>query len=126
MKINYTAHKMLEEAITRINDMCDLGRIEIDTDPFGLENSMGDTEHPVSFGIAWPSIGAVEPDAAAEFAEQIAWIADIAGALNRMDISVDFDEQEDIDDEEYFDALHGLHNAIAAVDARAIRDYINR
>ena len=114
MKINYTRERALEEAVNKINSDClSFARIELLADEFT----------GVTVQVAWPRLGRVDPYLAKDCADELGWVAEMAGAIDKLDIDIDYSQdEEEFTDDEYFDLTHTLARAIMDASWRKIRD----
>ena len=113
MKINYIRERALEEAIRRINEnSLSFARIEV----------LADAYTGASVQVAWPSGIAVDPFHAKDYAEELAWAADMTGALYKLDIAIDYSQDdEDLDDEEFDDLTSTIARALMDASWRQIQ-----
>lgn len=114
MKINYTRERALEEAVDKINSNClDFARIELLADEFT----------GVTVQVAWPNLGRVDPYLAKDCADELGWVADMASALDGLNIEVDYSQdEEELTDDEYFDLTSEISRAVMDASWRKIRD----
>lgn len=114
MKINYTRERALEEAVDKINSDClSFARIELLADEFT----------GVTVQVAWPNLGKVDPYLAKDCADELGWVADMAGALDKLNIEIDYSQdEEEPTEEEYFDLTHTIARAVMDASWSKIRD----
>lgn len=121
MAITYNQHTALEEALERVNDELGFCRIEMTTEWRSAEDQ---TPRLVDFKIGWKCLGTVDPYLAGDCAEALTWAADMAKALDRLNLRVDWTDTQET--EEYFDLVHDLARAIMNADDTQITDALDR